>query len=197
MRCNYVHLFLSNHNPSRNRQIISEFHKIVTYINLYCAAGIQMMLSSMKMQLLGVAHPAISRTRETSHNTYWCVLYLDFTAALPGRFLPSSHPYRGRGNKTKPRKNPVRNPPMWAKLSTCGRIPIARLIAMMTKRVSKAAAYKTTSSKGVSMKNYASTQITYNNQPTSQELAIIVVKAKKNMQKNSWLHSPCWYRDSS
>lgn len=39
---------------------------------------------------------------------------------------------------------------------------------MMTKRVIKAAAYKTTSSKGVSMKNCVS-------QPTAQELAIIVV----------------------
>ena len=41
----------------------------------------------------------------------------------------------------KPRRNPDRNPPMCAKLSTCGKIPIARLMATMTKSVSNAAAY--------------------------------------------------------
>lgn len=34
------------------------------------------------------------------------------------------------------------NPPICAKLSTWGRIPTAKLIAIMTKRVKRAAAYK-------------------------------------------------------
>jgi hypothetical protein len=38
-------------------------------------------------------------------------------------------------------------PPMWAKLSTCGRIPTAKLMAMMTTSVSRAAIYKNESCK--------------------------------------------------
>lgn len=45
----------------------------------------------------------------------------------------------GRIKKINPRRKPEKNPPIWAKLSTCGRIPTAKLITTMTIRVNKAA----------------------------------------------------------
>jgi hypothetical protein len=42
----------------------------------------------------------------------------------------------------KPRRKPVRNPPICAKLSTCGNIPIARLMTIINRSVTKAATYK-------------------------------------------------------
>jgi len=66
---------------------------------------------------------------------------LDITWLAGGRLLRSIQPNCGRTNKTKPRRNPVKNPPICAKLSTWGKIPTAKLITMISRRVSRAAAY--------------------------------------------------------
>lgn len=79
------------------------------------------------------------------HNMHWYVLNLAFAEGKDpgGAYLWLTHPNCGRIRNTKPRKKPERNPPIWAKLSTCGSIPTAKLIAMMITRVTNAANWKT------------------------------------------------------
>lgn len=88
------------------------------------------------------SYPAISRIKEMTQNTYWYGLCLDFTQFIMypgGAFFWLIHPNWGRTRSTNPRRKPERNPPIWAKLSTFGRIPTAKFIQMMTMRVSNAA----------------------------------------------------------
>jgi hypothetical protein len=84
----------------------------------------------------------MSTIRDITHSTYWYVWCLDWAG---GAMYPGGHVFWlihlnwGRIKNTKPRKNPERNPPIWAKLSTCGRSPTARFTAMMQRRVNSAA----------------------------------------------------------
>lgn len=56
-----------------------------------------------------------------------------------GQAFRLTHPKWGQINNTNPRRKPERNPPIWAKLSTCGRIPTAKFITMIKIRVIRAA----------------------------------------------------------
>lgn len=76
---------------------------------------------------------------------HWYILNLGLSAAA-GVYLWLTHPNWGRIKNTNPRRKPERNPPIWAKLSTCGRIPTAKLSTMMTRRVSNAATWTLTQS---------------------------------------------------
>lgn len=85
-------------------------------------------------------YPTISKILAIIHRTIWWAVYLDLRRVLACRL--SDQPNWGRISNTKPRRKPLKNPPMCAKLSTCGRIPTAKLIAMITTRVNRAAAYQ-------------------------------------------------------
>lgn len=85
------------------------------------------------------------RTREMTHNIYWYGLCFGLSERLlnpRGILFWLTHPNWGRIRNTNPRRNPEINPPIWAKLSTCGRIPTPKLITMMSTRVNIAASWK-------------------------------------------------------
>lgn len=92
-----------------------------------------------------IAYPAIRSISEMIHNTHWYILNLCSTAEeefVREVYLWLTHPNCGRMRNTNPRRNPETNPPIWAKLSTWGRIPTAKLITMMTNRVTRAATWR-------------------------------------------------------
>lgn len=84
------------------------------------------------------AYPTIKRTREITHNMHWYILNLGLFEAV-GAYLWLTHPNCGRIRNTNPRRKPEKNPPIWAKLSTCGRIPTAKFTTTMITRVNNAA----------------------------------------------------------
>lgn len=82
------------------------------------------------------------RISESNQSTHWYVLNLgavDVDELNAGAYLWLTHPNCGRIKNTKPRRKPDKNPPIWAKLSTCGRIPTARLTTIIITSVVKAA----------------------------------------------------------
>lgn len=91
-------------------------------------------------------YPTISRISDNNPSIYWYTLCLDltteFTAYPGGMFLRFTHPNWGHIRNTNPRTNPDINPPMWAKLSTCGSNPKAKLMTIMNSSVTNAANYK-------------------------------------------------------
>ena len=64
-------------------------------------------------------------------------MYLDLRWTPAWRRCCSNHPNWGRSSKINPRRNPERNPPICAKLSTCGNIPMARLMTIINRSVNK------------------------------------------------------------
>lgn len=87
-------------------------------------------------------YPAMNKIKARTHKTHWYAIYFDLASLPGGRLWRADQPNWGRINKMNPRRKPVRNPPMCAKLSTCGSIPSAKLIAIMVKRVNRATACK-------------------------------------------------------
>lgn len=86
-------------------------------------------------------YPTSNRIREIIHSTYWYFLCLVTEVALwpEEAYFWLIHMNCGRIKNTNPRRKPETNPPIWAKLSTCGRTPTAKFITIMTMRVSNAA----------------------------------------------------------
>lgn len=96
-----------------------------------------------KEEIVNGAHHTTTRIRETIQSPRWYILNFDLTGIVEfGAYLWLIQPNCGRIRSTKPRRKPAMNPPRWAKLSTFGRIPTARLIAIMTTRVIRAAAWR-------------------------------------------------------
>lgn len=122
---------------SNNLYSIEKINKIV--INL---EKLNPRMAQTWQKVVKKAYPTTKSIRERTQRTYWYILCLGLTevAINPGGvFLWLTHPNWGRIKNTNPRRKPDKNPPICAKLSTCGRIPIAKLMTMMKTRVNNAA----------------------------------------------------------
>lgn len=90
-------------------------------------------------------HPVIKIIIEPTQSMRWYILNLgvaEVDIEPRGVYFCVIHLNWGRIKNTNPRKNPERNPPIWAKLSTCGRTPTAKFTATMRKRLTNAATWK-------------------------------------------------------